>query len=203
MHLGANDLDRKDLASLVSAIMNAPLITMLTFIPLILRYGNGDTLKLFAITGFFGCFLPIGIVVTMLKKGVISDFYATDRLERFIPFLATITSYLMGSVALIIVNAPPPIMALMACYIVNGIVLLVITFKWKISIHASGVTSPVTALVYLLGTRMLPLFMLFIPVAWARLELKAHDKKQITAGALLSTVLTWLQMIFYVNYLFI
>lgn len=196
-------MDRKDLASLVSAIMNAPLITMLTFIPLILRYGNGDTLKLFAITGFFGCFLPIGIVVTMLKKGVISDFYATDRLERFIPFLATITSYLMGSVALIIVNAPPPIMALMACYIVNGIVLLVITFKWKISIHASGVTSPVTALVYLLGTRMLPLFMLFIPVAWARLELKAHDKKQITAGALLSTVLTWLQMIFYVNYLFI
>lgn len=196
-------MDRKDLASLVSAIMNAPLITMLTFIPLILRYGNEDTLKLFAITGFFGCFLPIGIVVTMLKKGVISDFYATDRLERFIPFLATITSYLMGSVALIIVNAPPPIMALMACYIVNGIVLLVITFKWKISIHASGVTSPVTALVYLLGTRMLPLFMLFIPVAWARLELKAHDKKQITAGALLSTVLTWLQMIFYVNYLFI
>ena len=196
-------MDRKQLASLVSAVMNAPLITLLTFIPLILRYGRGDTLKLFAVTGFFGCFLPIGIVVAMLKKGVISDFYATNRRERFIPFLATITSYVMGAVALIIVNAPPPITALMACYLVNGIVLLVITFKWKISIHASGVTSPVTALVYLLGTRMLPLFMLFLPVAWARLELKAHDKKQITAGALLSTVLTWLQMAFYVNYLFI
>jgi sulfopyruvate decarboxylase TPP-binding subunit len=91
----------------------------------------------------------------------------------------------------------------MACYIVNGLVLLVITLKWKISIHTSGITSPVTALVYLLGTRMLPLFMLFLPVAWARLELKAHDKKQITAGAVISSVLTWLQMAFYVHHLFI
>lgn len=203
MHLGANALDRQKLASLVSAVMNAPLITLITFIPLIMRYGNGDSMKLFAVTGFFGCFLPLGTVVAMLKTGVISDFYATKRLERFIPFLATITSYVMGTVTLVIINAPTPITALMACYIVNGLVLLVITFKWKISIHTSGITSPVTALVYLLGTRMLPLFMLFLPVAWARLELKAHDKKQITAGAVISSVLTWLQMAFYVHHLFI
>jgi hypothetical protein len=203
MHLGVNALDRQKLASLVSAILNAPLITLLTFIPLILKYGNGDTLRLFAVTSLFGCFLPLGTVVAMLKTGVISDFYATKRLERFIPFLATITSYVMGVVALVMVNAPTPITALMACYIVNGLVLLVITFKWKISIHTSGITSPVTALVYLLGTRMLPLFMLFLPVAWARLELKAHDKKQITAGAVISSVLTWFQMAFYVHHLFI
>jgi hypothetical protein len=203
MHLGVNVLDRQKLASLVSAILNAPLITLLTFIPLILKYGNGDALRLFAVTSLFGCFLPLGTVVAMLKTGVISDFYATKRLERFIPFLATITSYVMGTVALVMVNAPTPITALMACYIVNGLVLLVITLKWKISIHTSGITSPVTALVYLLGTRMLPLFMLFLPVAWARLELKAHDKKQITAGAVISSVLTWLQMAFYVHHLFI
>jgi len=203
MHLGVNVLDKQKLASLVSAVLNAPLITLLTFIPLILRYGDGETVKLFAVTSFFGCFLPLGMVVAMMKKGLITDFYATNRRERFIPFLATITSYVMGTVSLVVVQAPAPITALMACYIVNGLVLLIITLRWKISIHASGVASPVTALVYLLGTRMLPLFMLFLPVAWARLELKAHDKKQITAGALLSSVLTWLQMALYVNYLFI
>jgi membrane-associated phospholipid phosphatase len=139
----------------------------------------------------------------MLRRGIISDFYATNKEERYAPFMATITSYLMGVISLIILNAPPAITALMACYIVNGVVLLFITIKWKISIHASGVTSPVTALVYLLGTRMLPLFMLFIPVAWARLELKAHNKLQLTAGALISSVLTWIQMGFYINYIFI
>lgn len=196
-------MNRTKLAEYVSAVMNAPLITLLTFIPLVYRFGEGATTQLLALTSFFGCFLPLILVVFMLKRGIISDFYANDRNERVIPFMATIFSYTMGTVALIAVRAPEQITALMACYIVNGVVLLLITMKWKISIHASGIASPVTALVYLLGTRLLPLFLLFLPVAWARVELKAHDKKQVTAGAVISTVLTWLQMAFYVHYVFI
>jgi len=196
-------LNRTKLAEYVSAVMNAPLITLITFIPLVYRFGEGATVQLLALTSFFGCFLPLILVVYMLKKGIISDFYANDRNERFIPFMATIFSYMMGTVALMAVKAPEQITALMACYIVNGVVLLLITMKWKISIHASGIASPVTALVYLLGTRLMPLFLLFLPVAWARVELKAHNKKQVTAGAVISTVLTWLQMAFYVHYVFI
>jgi len=196
-------MDRTKLAEYVSAVMNAPLITMLTFIPLVYRFGYGSTLQLLAITSFFGCFLPLITVVYMLKRGIISDFYANDRDERFLPFMATIFSYTVGTVALMAVGAPEQIIALMACYLVNGVVLLLITTKWKISIHASGIASPVTALVYLLGTRLLPLFILFLPIAWARVELKAHDKKQVTAGAIISSVLTWLQMAIYVQYLFI
>lgn len=196
-------MNRTKLAEYVSAVMNAPLITLLTFIPLVYRFGEGATYQLLGLTSFFGCFLPLILVVYMLKRGIISDFYANDRNERFIPFMATILSYTMGTVALMAVRAPEQITALMTCYIVNGVVLLLITMKWKISIHASGIASPVTALVYLLGTRLMPLFLLFLPVAWARIELKAHDKKQVTAGAVISTVLTWLQMAFYVHYVFI
>jgi membrane-associated phospholipid phosphatase len=183
--------------------MNAPLITLLTFIPLVYQFGNDATIQLLALTSFFGCLLPLITVGYLLKKGIISDFYANEKDERFLPFMATIFSYTMGTVALMAVHAPEQITALMACYIVNGIVLLVITMKWKISIHAGGITSPVTALVYLLGTRLLPLFLLFLPVAWARVELKAHDKKQVTAGAVISSLLTWLQMAIYVQYVFI
>lgn len=184
-------------------LLNAPLITLATFIPLIIKFGNVHTPLLFVITSFFGCVFPLTMVIVMLKKGIISDFYATKRNERFLPFGVTIGSYIMGTISLLIVEAPAAITALMACYIVNGLILLLITMKWKISIHASGITSPVTALVYLLGTRMLPLFLFFIPVAWARLELNAHTKFQLTAGALISSILTWFQMAFYVNYLFI
>ena len=196
-------MDKKKLANIVSAVMNAPLITLLTFVPLVLQYGGNATFQVMIITSFFGCILPLVLVVLMLKKGVITDFYATDRMERFIPFMATIASYSLGALALIMTDAPAPITALMACYIVNGLVLLVITLKWKISIHASGIASPVTALVYLLGSRLIFLFLLFIPVAWARVELNAHDKKQVTAGAIISGVLTWIQMAFYVHYVFI
>lgn len=201
--IGASELDKKQVASGVSMILNAPLITLATFVPLVLHYGKAETGLLLVITAFFGCVFPLSMVVFMLKRGIISDFYATNRTERFIPFIVTIGSYIMGTISLYAINAPSAITALMACYIVNGLVLLIITLKWKISIHASGITSPVTALVYLLGTRMLPLFLFFIPVAWARLELNAHTKFQLTAGAILSTILTWVQMAFYVNYLFI
>jgi hypothetical protein len=196
-------LDKKKLANIVSAVMNAPLITLLTFVPLVLKFGSGDITQILIITSLFGCVLPLIMVVFMLKRGVITDFYATDRMERFIPFAATITSYTFGALALSAIKAPVPITALMACYIVNGIVLLAITLKWKISIHASGIVSPVTALVYLLGSRLVFLFLLIIPVAWARVELNAHDKKQVTAGAIISTILTWAQMALYVHYLFI
>jgi membrane-associated phospholipid phosphatase len=50
---------------------------------------------------------------------------------------------------------------------------------------------------------MIPFFFLVLPVAWARLELKAHNKLQVTIGAVLSSILTWLQMGLYINYLFI
>ena len=196
-------MDKEKIASSISALMNAPLITLATFIPLILKFGKGDAWDLFYITSFFGCLLPMIGVVILLKKNFISDFYATNKDERFIPFLTTIFSYLLGTITLMIVGAPAQITALMACYIINGIVLATITLKWKISIHASGVTSPVTALVYFLGTRLLPLFLLVLPVVWARLELNAHSKWQLTMGALISTVLTWAQMVFYINYVFI
>ena len=196
-------MDKEKIASSISALMNAPLITLATFIPLILKFGNGDAWDLFYITSFFGSLLPMVGIVVLMKMHLISDFYATNKDERFIPFLTTIFSYLLGTITLIIVGAPAQITALMACYIINGIVLAIITLKWKISIHASGVTSPVTALVYFLGTRLLPLFLLVLPVVWARLELKAHSKWQLTMGALISSVLTWAQMVFYINYVFI
>jgi len=196
-------VDKEKIASSISALMNAPLITLATFIPLILKFGNGDAWDLFYITSFFGSLLPMVGIVVLMKMHLISDFYATNKDERFIPFLTTIFSYLLGTITLIIVGAPAQITALMACYIINGIVLAIITLKWKISIHASGVTSPVTALVYFLGTRLLPLFLLVLPVVWARLELKAHSKWQLTMGALISSVLTWAQMVFYINYVFI
>ena len=196
-------MDRLKLASRLSAALNAPLITLVTFIPLILLYGLDKASILIAITSLFGCVLPLVMIFGLLKLKIIKDFYAYDKKTRFIPFLWTALFYLLGVISLILVSSPPAVTALMACYFVNGIILMLITFKWKISIHASGITSPFTALVYLLGGVMLPLLLVVIPVGWARVELKAHTKMQVTAGAILSGLLTWVQMSFYLHSIFI
>jgi hypothetical protein len=175
-------LNRKRIASVVSAALNAPLITMITFILLILWQGTPKTPLLIGITSVFGCILPLIMVGVLLKLDLIEDFYAHDKEQRFIPFLWTSLFYLMGAISLVWVDAPITVTALMTCYFVN-----------------SGITGPVTALVYLLGSTMLPLFLIVIPVAWARVELKAHTKMQVTAGAIISTLLTWFQMSLYMK----
>jgi len=192
-------LDKIKLASRLSAALNAPLITVITFIPLIYVYGARDAPLLIGVTSFFGCILPLAMVYALLKLDLIKDFYAQDRATRFIPFLWTTFFYLLGGLTLILIGAPPAVTALMSCYFVNGLVLMVITLKWKISIHASGVTGPFTALVYLLGGVMLPLLLVVIPVAWARVELKAHTVMQVAVGAALSCIITWWQMGFYLH----
>lgn len=196
-------MDKEKLASQISFVINPMLITLATFIPLILKFGGSNRWNIFYVTALFGSVMPLLGVQYLLKKGIISDYFATERTERYVPFLVSIISYLLGTIALVIIQAPAAVTALMATYIVNGIVLVLITTKWKISIHAGGVSSPVTALVYLLGSHLIPLFLLFLPVAWARLELKAHSKMQLTMGALLSGILTWIEMGFFMNHVFL
>ena len=195
-------MNKQKLASGLSAALNAPLITLVTFIPFIIAYAKENALLLAGITSLFGCFLPLAMVYMLLKLDLIKDFYAYEKDTRFIPFLWTTLFYLLGVLSLIYVDSPPAVTALMACYFVNGLVLMIITLKWKISIHASGITGPFTALIYQLGSTMLPLLLLVIPVAWARVELKAHTIRQVTAGAILSSMLTWIQMSFYLHKVF-
>lgn len=194
-------MDRKKLAIFISAALNAPLIAILTFIPLILSQRPENPFVLISLTTLFGAILPLSSTYYLVRKGIIPDLYASDRTTRTEPFLWAMASYLTGVTALLYVNAPFVVTALMACYFVNAIVMLIITLYWKISIHAVGISGPITALVFELGAKMLIFFLLMLPVGWARVELKAHNKLQVAAGAILSSILTWLQMVFYVNFL--
>ncbi|MGD2201189.1 MAG: PAP2 family protein [Candidatus Bathyarchaeota archaeon] len=194
-------MEKKRLANFISAAMNAPLIAILTFTPLILTQSHPSQNLLIGVTTLFGALLPLSSTYYLVRKGIIPDIYASDRSTRTEPFLWAMASYLLGVTALLWLEAPFVVTALMACYFVNALIMLCITLYWKISIHAVGVMGPLTALMFQLGTRITPLFLLMLPVAWARIELKAHNFKQVLAGAVLSTVLTWIQMVFYVNFL--
>ena len=195
-------MDRKKLATVISAALNAPLIAILTFIPLILSQQPLNAPTLILVTTIFGAILPLSSTYYLVRRGIIPDIYASVRETRTEPFLWAMASYLLGVTVLLYLNAPLAVAALMACYFGNAVIMLIITLRWKISIHAVGVSGPITALVFQLGAKMLPLFFILFPILWARVELKAHNKLQVAAGAILSGLLTWFQMVFYVNFLF-
>ena len=189
-------------ASVISGIFNPAVTAAFTF--LILLYPLQSTQKflmLMATCITFGTMVPLVMMLQLTKIGVISDFNVSERKERTRPFVGAAASYLAGGGVLLLMKAPTIIIALMLCYAGNTVIMLLITLRWKISIHASGVAGPTTALVYSIGACAAVFFILLIPVGWARMQLKAHTPWQILVGALVTVIATWLQLIIYFSIL--
>ena len=138
--------------------------------------------------------MPIAVLYLLAKMKFIPDIYASDRRSRTLPFLAAVAGYGVGSVLLVLTDAPPLISALMLCYAVNTAVMTLITLVWKISIHASGVAGPAVAFGSAFGLAGYLFLLLVIPVGWSRLALKAHSVSQVAAGALIAIVLTYYEL---------
>jgi membrane-associated phospholipid phosphatase len=181
-------------AELISFAFNPPIVAAPSFLYLILLQRPVNSLTLAVISVMFGALFPLSIVYGLSKLRIIPDLWASQRETRVIPFTGAICSYILGSAALAMENSPAIIIALMLCYVGNTVIMMLISLRWKISVHASGVAGPVTALVYALGAAGLPRFFLVVPVGWARIRLKAHTLAQVAAGALLTIVTTWIQM---------
>jgi membrane-associated phospholipid phosphatase len=163
------------------------------------RPENSIALALIAVT--FGTFVPLIIVVSLTRHGTIPDIWASKRETRFVPFLGAISSYLIGTLVLVALSSPTIITALMMCYVGNTVIMMLVSLKWKISIHASGIAGPMTALVFALGVNAVPVLLLILPVGWARLTLKAHTPMQVVAGALVTILMTWVQLGIYTPHL--
>lgn len=189
-------------ASVISLVFNPAVTAAFTFLILLYpRQGNQTFLLLLATCITFGTAVPLVMMYQLTKSGLISDFDVSNRRERTRPFIGAAASYLAGSGALLLLRAPTIIITLMLCYACNTIIMLVITLRWKISVHASGVAGPATALVYSMGAWAAVFFILLIPVGWARVQLKAHTPWQVLAGALVTAIATWLQLKIYFSFL--
>jgi membrane-associated phospholipid phosphatase len=185
-------------ASVISLAFNPAVTAAFTFLILLYPLQSIQTfLSLLATCVTFGTMIPLVMMYQLTKRGLISDFNVSVRQERTKPFVGAAASYLAGSSALLLFKAPTIIIALMLCYAGNTVIMLLITLRWKISIHASGVAGPTTALVFSIGWWAAAFFILLIPVGWARMQLRAHTPWQIFAGALVAAIATWLQLKIY------
>jgi hypothetical protein len=195
-------MNSKESASVISFVFNPAVIAAFTF--LILLYPLRDTqsdLSLLGICVTFGTLVPLVMMYQLSRRGMISDFYVSEKEERAKAFAGAIASYAVGSIALIVVRAPTIVTALMLCYVGNTALMMLITLRWKISVHASGIAGPTTTLVYGVGMWTAVFFALLFPVGWARLRLKAHTPWQMLAGVLVTIAATLIQLIIYISIL--
>ncbi len=170
----------------------APTTISLPFVFLVSFYHAQSTTSavLFAcLTLLFLTLGPIAFVLIGVYKGWLSDVDVSRRSERAGPFLFGIASTLLGLVLLRYVNAPKNLETLLLISATSGVIMLIVTYWWKISIHASSLAGAATILTALYGTVMLPTFLLLVLVSWSRVELRRHTTAQVIAGSLVSIAL--------------
>ena len=177
-------------AKSVGVIFNAPLIAVVAFGYIYKTMTLNSPWSHFYMPAFFSGLLPLISLYYLKREGIIGDFMVNERDERLIPFACVFGSYLLGTGFLWVFNAPTTMIALMVSYVITSLVMMVITLKWKISIHAAGVAGPSMFLVLRYNLSLWPFLILSLLVCWSRWRLKVHTMEQVLAGAALSVVVT-------------
>ncbi|MGZ3630441.1 MAG: hypothetical protein ACXVDN_22645 [Ktedonobacteraceae bacterium] len=188
----AENTKRVRIARQVSNIL-APATISLPFILLVAFYQAQDKLSalLFAcITLFFLSVGPLLYIIIGVRLGILSDIDVSRRSQRVGPFIFGIVSATIGWIILSLTDAPRNLQTVMIITVFSGIIMMVITLWWKISMHASSFGGVATMLTVLYGAVMLPLFVLLVLVSWSRVVLRRHTIPQVIAGSLAGIVLS-------------
>ena len=185
------------LAHVISMVCLPPLLAIGTLIALSSHFvaDPREAAGVAVVSSFFIAVAPAGYVAYLLKRQRISG--GVDlvlREERLRPYLVGAGSCLLGLLVLMGLSAPQSVTVLTLCYGVNAVIMAMITQRWKISAHAAGAAMPLTALLGAFGTAALPLAVIVPVVCWARVKAQVHTVAQVSAGALLGFLLTWLQL---------
>jgi len=141
-------------------------------------------------TSMFAGVFPFLIVYLMYVRGRVGDMHVAERRQRWIPLGASIVSGVLGLFSLWAVGAPLELSALVGAYLVNAVILIVVSFWWKASIHAAVYVGAFTSCALVVdpwwwtGVAGLPLVM------WARSRRGRHTVWQGIVGAAIACAAT-------------
>jgi membrane-associated phospholipid phosphatase len=178
---------RRETARILSTIFN-PFLTALALFVILAHSLTTTTVGFWALSleaAFFTAIGPMLYVLWCYATDRIADLDMSVRSERESIFGAFIAFYFAGTIVMWYSHAPMLLVATMAGYTFNTVIVGFITRWWKISTHAIGITAPLVVLAAHYGPAPLPFFVLIPLVGWARVYLKAHTLLQVIAGTAL------------------
>ncbi len=178
----------KKIYEFISIILSAPFIALYIILRVFFLYTFSIEQLILLIIGYV--LLPLFIpLLYSYKKKVEWDY--PSREERIIPFSLVFIGYALTLIALYLLDTCREGVFLAMSYTLNGLVSLLISFKYKISIHVIGIMGPATYLLLIgLLKDFLALFILSLLVSYSRYILKRHTPMQLFLGYIESIVIT-------------
>lgn len=148
----------------------------------------------------FGTVIPYLYICFLYKKKEINDMHISEKENRIKPLVVACISYIICFIILYVLDGPLFLKPIFAASIVSTVILAIITYFWKISLHTSWITFMVITFNILFGRWMLLMIPLIPVIGWARVRIKEHTMNQVILGVGISTVTTFF---IYYNYGFI
>lgn len=131
--------------------------------------------------------VPTAYIVYQVKQGAISDFHMERREERIRPLLVTLACTAMGWWILWQWDTPRPLRLFAAANGWQTLLFLMLTMRWKVSMHTAAISGFSVLAATFLGAGALTLgASACVPVvAWSRVHMRRHTLGQTLGGIVL------------------
>jgi len=138
----------------------------------------------------FADLVPFVFVYVLVRRKTITDIHIKLRQQRTLPFVVSAISAIVLIVIYKMIDVPKPIMAISTLLLVDGIAFLLLTLKFKFSVHMAGLVGSAIAIAVLVNMHWLWLLLAMPVVGWGRIYRKRHTLRQVVAGAIIATIIT-------------
>lgn len=150
----------------------------------------------FIILVIFTIIFPVLTAFILKKLKVIDDLYMKKAEQRKWPFTLTVLWYYLCFEILLKLQLPNSLYLMMVGAIAVIAIALLVTLKWKISVHMLGVGGLLGALIGLNYRFNLDWLLIVMAITllsgligFARLETNSHSAKQVYAGFLIGFII--------------
>lgn len=187
-------MDFRKLSNLLSWVLHPfllPLYMMALMLTMTLfaRYPSGVKFYLAWVVALYAFIIPVLALAVLRSLGRLSDFRIDRRRERILPLLVGTLCYVLCAVTLSKLPSAVFLRKFMAAAACCEAMCLVVSLRWKISLHMTGMGAVVALLVVMnivgVGTMLVPLAVALLlsgALASARLYLGCHNGAQVLAG---------------------
>ena len=153
-------------------------------------YVNGHSWLFLSVLLFINAVLPLLFFLHLLRKKEIHDWDIRRRKER-IPVYAFALITQIAGIGMALLTGRIPVAQILLIFWIVGLLFFLITLYWKVSVHAGVNAALATFLVMILGVEFFWLYIVLLPVGWARVSQGNHTVREFTAGALLGALGIW------------
>jgi len=189
---------RDNTARIISTVFSPPLLALASIIIAAQAVEDEPVLYWTVLAIVLFVLIPSLYVLSLVRRGHVTDFHMKVREQRAWPMIIILLISSLVFSVMYFGGAPKLLLIISAVAIIQLMLIMLITFRWKISGHCTAASGLAVLVVALFGQSLLPVSIIVPVIAWSRIRLDRHTFAQSVAGVFLG-VATATSILYFTN----